>query len=110
MPSSKRSPGEAGERRLRPSHQKNGRPRVRVRVRVRVREGRGGGTHVRRSFCPSRASRSAVRNESERKKEFLQTGYFLQGNRGCPRQESNLCTRFRKPRVVPRNDLLTATF
>jgi len=32
-------------------------------------------------------------------KELLQTGYFLQDDRECPRQESNLRTRFRKRSV-----------
>src|SRR5919106_4105331 len=37
---------------------------------------------------PSRLSTTSAAGEPERKKEFLQTGYFLQDNRECPRQES----------------------
>ena len=33
--------------------------------------------------------------------ESLQTSHVLQDKRGCPRQESNLCTRFRKPLLYP---------
>jgi hypothetical protein len=39
---------------------------------------------------PSRPSATSVGSESVRKKEFLQTGRFLQDKRKCPRQESTL--------------------
>jgi hypothetical protein len=38
---------------------------------------------------------------NERKQEFLQTGHFLRAMERCPRQESNLRTRFRKPLLYP---------
>jgi hypothetical protein len=56
---------------------------------------------VPRRRWPSRLSTTPAAEESERKKEFLQTGYFLQDKSECPRHESNMRTRFRKPLLYP---------
>jgi hypothetical protein len=44
---------------------------------------------------------AAIRADANVWRASWRTGRFLQVNRECPRQESNLCTRFRKPLLYP---------
>jgi hypothetical protein len=61
-------------------------------------------TVARQSSDPSSdqmRSRVRGRRKNEERKKFLQIGHFWSGIEKCPRQESNLRTRFRKPLLYP---------